>query len=165
MRQARLSLKKLMLAAIILNFPILTYVFLSAYTEKREKVLNFHRKGISLSTRLRNTSIMVPGMDNRVILVQNAKNTTNSSNRTPVFDDLIDSWLPIDSTANAHYVFSAFLHKVGAKPTIRVIVALCQPSLKAKIYCELRYRDNHGNESVVTVTGSGKQLPEGSGRK
>ena len=144
----------------MLNLPVLWYMFSNVYSEKRQILLDFQRNGIILSTVQRNTTKNNSGFGDDFA----NKNRTNSSNGTSVFDKLTDRWLPIDSTSNAHYVFSAFLYKVGDKPTIRVIAAICQAS-KTKIYCELRYRDGHGNESVVTVMGSSKQLPEGSGRK
>ena len=169
MRQARLSLKKLVLAAALLNVPLLAYLFLNVHAQNREVVLNFHRKGINLLTGQRNTTTAnttaLRGTDNPVSLVKHIKNETYPTDKTAVFENLIDRWRPTDSTANAHYVFSAFLYKIGSAPTIRIIGAMCQSSTKSKIYCELRYRSSHGNESVVTVTGSGKQLPEGSGFK
>ena len=171
MGQISISLKKLVLAALLLNIPLLVaYVFLNVHIEKTEVILDIQRKRITSSTRYEKTGISTANAtirvgDNRTGLLKLFTNVTYAPTRTAVFENLIDKWQPIDTTANSQYVFSAFLYKVGSAPTIRIIGAMCQSSIKSKIYCKLRYRSSPGNESVVTVIGSGKQLPEGSGFK
>ena len=163
MRQkSRCSLGKLVFAAAMLNLPGLWYLFSNEYSKKRQTLLNFQRDGIMSSIWQRNATKLLSGFGDS--FAHKNRTTCNSSNGTSVFDNLTDRWLPIDNTAHAHYVFSAFLYKVGDKPTIRVIAAMCQAA-KTKIYCELRYREGSGNVSVVMVMGTGKQLPEGTGYK
>lgn len=166
MRKIRVSLKKLLLIVIILSCSP-TFYFLSNVniaeqhlvevqnvvallkTISKQNIDSTTRRMVTNSTRAVRSKISIPA----------GSNGTKPPNS--VFGNLTETWQPIDATTNSHYVYSAYLHNIDSKPTIRIVGAICHATLNSPIYCQLRYR----NSSMVVVKGSSKPLPEGQGFK
>lgn len=173
-----ISLKTLVACGTVLNIPLLVYIFLDLDPGSRE-VLTMIRRTDGYARSVPNVTAQEAITSRNVIEnkqinnqqvtkeinYKNSKERNDSLYLTPVFENLTDKWQPFNSAPNPHYVFSAFLYKMRSKRTIRIIGAMCKESMNSQIFCQLRYGSSSGNESIVTVNGSGNRLLDGAGFK
>ena len=145
----KFSIKRIVFAVIFLNCMMMLFIISLWSTNRRTVCSSRTKPTATLEIQAKTTGLR-------------AENITMKDNGfDAVLGDMTESWQPFDNSPNSHYVYSAYLHNTGSKPTIKIIGVMCKSALNSPIYCHLRYRDSLANVSVVSVRGSGKPLREG----
>ena len=80
---------------------------------------------------------------------------------------LKDQWQPMDNKTNTHNVFSAYFHKSGLSPIIRIVGNFNRHYKAIPLYCQLWYINHDGasTEFMIYTNASVHRLAEGQGSR